>query len=120
MAIQDCPKSIPIALRKMLFDTNPKIQQKAALIIKNLVKSDPSYKGTPSYGLTLLVLRKQNNSNSMSKNLGEQSFESWAKENPQALQQLKQRVYVLSDQTPGNEQDMPVSKEIYDTLKKCW
>lgn len=122
MAIQDCPKSIPIALRKMLFDTNPKIQQKAALIIKNLVKSDPSYKGTPSYGLTLLVLRKQNKLlkflNPMSKNLGEQSFESWAKENPQALQQLKQRVYV-SDQIPGNEQDMPVSKEIYDTLQKC-
>lgn len=122
MAIQDCPKSIPIALRKMLFDTNPKIQQKAALIIKNLVKSDQSYKGTPSYGLTLLVLRKQNKLlrflNSMSKNLGEQSFESWAKENPQALQQLKQRVYV-SDQIHGNEQDMPVSKEIYDTLRKC-
>ena len=108
IAIEDCPKGIPIALRKMLFHSDPEIQKKAISIIGDLVKVDPSYKSTPSYGMVLLL---QDNL----KTDGEQ-FQAWVKQNPRLLQELKNRTYIFgNDHYP--DQDMPISAEIYRTIQ---
>ena len=101
IAIEDCPKGIPIALRKMLFD--PKTQSQALKAIKNLVNVDPSYKSTPSYGMILLL-----------KSPGK--FASWAGKNPEAAQDLKKRSYVLGS-AHNPDQDMPVSEETYRKIQ---
>ena len=45
-----------------------------------------------------------------------ESFEFWAGENPEALQQLKERIY-LDGQEHSEEKDMPVSEEIYRRIQ---
>ncbi|MGX8717307.1 MAG: protein kinase domain-containing protein, partial [bacterium] len=102
MAIEDCPKAIPIALRKMLFHSDRGIQQKAISIIEKLVEADPSYKSTPSYGMVSLL--QSNN-----------AFSTWTKDYPDALKQLKDRTYILGQECP--DKDMPVSKEVYNRIQ---
>ena len=106
MAIKDCPKSIPVALRRMLFSEDPEQQKKAQEAIIRLVENaDSSYTNTPSYGMALLLSDKKLLTD----------FYSWAREYPEALQQLKNRTYIFGNEHT-NEQDMPVSKEIYDKI----
>ena len=103
IAVQDCPKGIPIAIRKMIFHSDPEIQQKAIVIVDDLAKADPSYKNTPSYGMVSLLH-------------GDNAFSAWAKEYPDSLQQLKDRIHVFgNDHDP--EQDMPVSQENYKKIQ---
>lgn len=102
IAIKDCPKGIPIALRKMLFDTDFEKQKEAISIIERLVVADPSYKNTPSYGL-MLVLKD------------DKTFKDWAEANSEVSQELKERIYIRG-QAHSDEQDMPVSEEIYKII----
>lgn len=102
MAVQDCPKGIPIALRKMLFDTDLKTQQKAIANIEKLVESDPSYINTPSYGLVLAMKEPKH-------------FQNWIMGNTESAKELKERIYVRG-QDPKDKQDMPVPKEIYHRI----
>ena len=102
MAIEDCPKGIPIALRKMLFNPDQETQNKGIEIIKNLATADPSYESTPSYGM-ILALKDPN------------GFRDWAKRNTSVLKELQDRIYV-SGSEHKTEQDMPVSQEIYETI----
>ena len=114
MALQDCPKGIPIALRKMLF--NPNTQSKGISIIENLVKADPSYAKTPSYGFILLLNDQSSWFNKFNKFFGKVTFQSWAKQNQEAVQCLKERTYIQGN-TPQANQDMPVSKAIYTKIQ---
>lgn len=116
LAIQDCPKGIPIALRKMLFDKNKKIQNNAVSAIKNLIKADPSYKSTPSYGMVLL-LNEQGFFKGLKNLFHDSEFSAWAQENPEALQQLKERTYISGNEHTS-KQDMPVSENIYRKIQK--
>lgn len=119
IAQKDCPKGIPIALREMLFNLNPEMQQKGSSIIKNLIEADPSYKKTPSYGFTLLL--KEHGSNifgrALAKVTSQETFSSWAAENKESLLWLKERTYIQGN-IPQAHQDMPVSKDVYEKIKR--
>ena len=104
MAIEDCPKGIPIALRKMLFNPDPKARERASLAIYQLITADSSYLNTPSCGMCLFL------------QCGEKEQIEWSRKHPQALQQLKDRTYIFGNERT-NGQDMPVSKEIYETIQ---
>ena len=104
MAIEDCPKGIPIALRKMLFNPDPKARERASLAIYQLITADASYLNMPSCGMCLFL------------QCNEKEQIEWANKHPQALQQLKDRTYIFGNEHT-NEQDMPVSKEIYEALQ---
>lgn len=113
MALQDCPKGIPIALRQMLFD--PNTQEKGISIIENLVKADPSYAKTPSYGF-ILLLKDQETFSGLKNLFAKETFQSWAKQNQEAVQWLKERTYIQGN-TPQANQDMPVPKDIYEKIQ---
>lgn len=102
MAVKDCPKEIPMALRILLFSPDKEMRGKACDAIFKLVDADSSYIDTPSYGMALLLTK-------------DETFESWAKKHTQALQQFKDRVYIYGDVRPEGR-DMPVSKEIYEKV----
>lgn len=110
LAIQDCPKGIPIALRKMLFSEDKSVRNNAVFAIKNLVKADPSYKNTPSYGVILLLSEQ-------GENLLNNELLAWAQENPEALQQLKERTYISGNEHTS-KQDMPVSESFYRRIQE--
>ena len=97
----------------MLFE--PKTQQKAVSVIKDLVKADPSYKNTPSFGFVLL-LNEQGFFGRLKNKFQSDNFSAWTKENPEAFQQLKDRTYVFG-RAHNPDQDMPVTEEIYRKIQ---
>ncbi|MGX8716516.1 MAG: protein kinase domain-containing protein, partial [bacterium] len=109
-AIKDSPKGIPIAIRKMLYDADPNMQQEAISIIENLVRADASYTNTPSYGLALLLKKP-------SRTPSDITFEDWAKDkrNFNSAKQLRERAYIR-EKDHSKEQDIPVSEEIYEII----
>lgn len=106
-ATKDCPKGVPIALRKMLFSKDASKQENAVKIIKKLADADPSYKATPSYGAMLLLSSDPKDNN---------EFKNWAANNPQTYKELKDRIYIQGD-TRLAQQDMPVPQNIYNFVQ---
>ena len=111
IAIKDCPKGIPIAIRKLLFDADEKIQSEAVYIIYMLASADISYADTPSYGLSCVLGMElgiyDNN-----------AFEVWLENRPEIAQELKERIYIQG-QAHSDKQDMPVSEEIYKIISSA-
>ena len=97
MAEADRPKGIPLALRDMMQSEDNAVQQKGCQAVLNLCDADPSYKKTPSYGLALL-------------RTDQQKFETWASDNKDTFQTLKDRIY--TGEKPQNEGGMWSEKDI--------
>lgn len=107
MTLEDCPKNIPVVIRKMLLNADPAIQLDAVSIIKQLLYADKSYVNTPSCGLSIAL--------GIGSHYEEDFFEYWVKDYPKSAQELRERIYVR-DQVHSDKQDMPVSEEIYKII----
>ena len=111
-AIKDCPKGVPIAIRKMLLDEKETIQRKAVEILYTLGIADNSYWNTPAYGLSCVL-------GVPLKIYVDDAFEQWiAHSDPETVQKLKNRVYIRG-QAHSEEQDMPVSEDIYEIISSA-
>lgn len=109
MALKDCPKSIPVVIRKMLLNADSEIQLDAVRIIGQLAYADKSYVNTPSCGLSMAL------GIGYYERYEKDTFEYWVKEHPESAQELRERIYVR-DQAHSDKQDMPVSEEIYKII----
>lgn len=108
MAEEDRPKAIPIAIRDMI--SNKNLSKKGFKALDALVKADPSYENTPSYGLAMLYKDKFSIFN-----IG-WHYKAWAKKYPNAAKTLKERV------NPGKKnlnstRNIPVSQEFYKIIQ---
>lgn len=113
MAQQDRPKGIPLALREMLQSKNKTVYQKGCQAILNLGEADPSYKQTPSYGLTLL------------RSNGESEFKQWASSmmDQNLLYNLKNRITtkdIKEDNTVWDSKDIKVSQKEYKIILEAF
>lgn len=111
MAELDRPKTIPMAIRNMIKNENDKIRKQGFEVLELLIKADPSYETTPSYGLAMLqhVHYKK-------------YYTAWAKneKNKTAVDFLKKYTYVNGKNIPENlpVAPIPVSQPIYDIIQK--
>ena len=98
----DRPKAIPIAIRNMIFSEDEAISKQGLAALDALVKADPSYVNTPSYGLVKI---KE----------GKDAYKNWCEKNLEAAQKLKDWTYV-DGHTPDTNQSIPVSENVYDVI----
>lgn len=116
-AVADCPKSIPLALREMLFSEDFAVRQLGTKSIKDLINADPSYVVTPSYGLMLAmeVATKKTGLFGRLKGLlkGSNGFKDWAEQHPDVVKELKARV---TQENADASRDMHVSPAVYNVI----
>ena len=105
-AIAHQPKGIPMALRRMLFNPDKTLRLEARETIIRLRRTDSSYADTPSYVMAWLGPDPAN---------GMRSFKSCSKKHPQALEQLKRRIYIYGNACEEG-QDMPVPQDVYEKI----
>ena len=107
----DRPKAIPMAIRNMIKSKKNKIRQQGFEVLELLVKADPSYETTPSYGLAMLQHVHP-----------DKHYKPWSEneKNKAAVDFLKKYTYIEGKSAPKNlpVAPIPVSQPIYDIIQK--
>lgn len=107
----DRPKTIPMAIRNIIKSSDDNQRKQGFKLLDLLVKADPSYEATPSYGLAMFHHIHY-----------EQHYTEWAKkhENKEAVDFLKKYTYVNGMSVPENlpVAPIPVSQPTREIIEK--
>ncbi len=107
----DRPKAIPMAIRNMIKSSNDKQRNKGFEVLDLLIKADPSYEATPSYGLAMFHHKHY-----------KKYYTTWAKneKNKAAVDFLKKYTYINGNPIPHNLPVAPisVSEPIYKIIQE--